>query len=46
VEDRIRSKGDTATASEDASVWHRRFAAASNNRAWDLSVQSRTTAED
>jgi hypothetical protein len=32
--------------SEDASAWHRRFAAASNNRAWDLSVQSRTTAED
>jgi hypothetical protein len=32
--------------SEDASVWHRRSAAASNNRAWDLSVQNRTTAED
>ena len=35
-----------ATASEDATAWHRRFAAASNNRAWDLSVRSRSTAED
>jgi hypothetical protein len=34
-----------ATASDDATVWHRRFAAASNNRAWDLSVQGRTKAE-
>ena len=33
-------------ASEDATAWHRRFAAASNNRAWDLSVQKRSTAED
>jgi hypothetical protein len=35
-----------ASASEDATAWHRRFAAASNNRAWDLSVQGRSTAED
>jgi hypothetical protein len=32
--------------SDDANAWHRRFAAASNNRAWELSVQSRSTAED
>jgi hypothetical protein len=31
---------------EDTAAWHRRFAAASNNRAWDLSVQSRSPAED
>jgi hypothetical protein len=31
---------------EDATAWHRRFAVASNNRAWDLSVQSRSGAED
>jgi hypothetical protein len=31
---------------EDATAWHRRFAVASNNRAWDLSVQSRSSAED
>ena len=31
---------------EDATAWHRRFAAASNNRAWDLSERSRSTAED
>jgi hypothetical protein len=35
-----------ATASDDVSVWHRRFAAAANNRAWDLSVQTRNAAED
>ena len=35
-----------AKSSEDANAWHRRFAAASNNRAWDLSVQSRTPAQD
>jgi hypothetical protein len=35
-----------ATASEDATAWHRRFAAASNNRAWDLSVKQRGIAED
>src|ERR1700722_7413622 len=35
-----------ARAPEDATAWHRRFAAASNNRAWELSVQSRSTAED
>jgi hypothetical protein len=35
-----------AKAPEDATAWHRRFAAASNNRAWDLSVQSRSGAED
>ncbi len=31
---------------EEAAAWHRRFAAASNNRAWDLSVQARSAAED
>jgi hypothetical protein len=31
---------------EEATAWHRRFAAAGNNRAWDLSVQSRNPAED
>jgi hypothetical protein len=35
-----------ATASEDVSAWHKRFAAAANNRAWDLSVQNRNAAED
>jgi hypothetical protein len=34
------------SASDDAIAWHRRFAAASNNRAWELSVQSRSTVED
>ncbi len=34
-----------ATDSEEM-AWHRRFAAAANNRAWDLSVQSRNAAED
>jgi len=31
-----------AMAPEEATAWHRRFAAAANNRAWDLSVQRRT----
>ena len=35
-----------ATPSEEATAWHRRFAAAANNRAWDLSVQTRNAAED
>ncbi|MDB5974704.1 MAG: hypothetical protein JWR07_1464 [Nevskia sp.] len=35
-----------ANASEEATVWHRRFAAAANNRAWGLSEQTRTAAED
>jgi hypothetical protein len=35
-----------ATASGEATAWHRRFAAAANNRAWDLSAQTRDTAED
>jgi hypothetical protein len=35
-----------AKGSEDAAAWHRRFAAAGNNRAWDLSVQTRSAAED
>jgi len=35
-----------AKSSEEAAAWHRRFAAASNNRAWDLSVQTRNAAED
>ena len=35
-----------AKAPEDATAWHRRFAVASNNRAWDLAVQSRSSAED
>ena len=35
-----------ATASEEATAWHRRFAAVSNNRAWELSVQTRSSAED
>ena len=36
-----------AKASEEAAAWHRRFAAASNNRAWDLSsVQTRNPAQD
>ena len=33
-------------ASEEVTTWHRRFAAAANNRAWDLSVQTRNAAED
>jgi hypothetical protein len=33
-------------ALEERTAWHRRFAAAANNRAWDLSVQIRTPAED
>jgi hypothetical protein len=35
-----------AKAPEDATAWHRRFAVASNNRAWDLSVQNRSSSED
>lgn len=35
-----------AKSPEEAAAWHRRFAAASNNRAWDLSVQTRNAAED
>jgi hypothetical protein len=35
----------SATDSEEM-TWHRRFAAAANNRAWDLSVQTRNAAED
>ena len=34
------------TASEEGTAWHRRFAAAANNRAWELSVQPRSAAED
>lgn len=33
-------------ASEEATAWHRRFAAATNNRAWELSERGRTAAED
>lgn len=32
--------------SEEAIAWHRRFAAAGNNRAWDLSERTRSPAED
>jgi hypothetical protein len=32
--------------SDEATAWHRRFAAAGNNRAWELSVQARSFAED
>jgi hypothetical protein len=35
-----------ADISEEANSWHRRFAAAANNQAWDLSVQPRNAAED
>jgi hypothetical protein len=35
-----------ATASGEATAWHRRFAAAANNRAWGLSVQTRDASED
>lgn len=35
-----------ATGSEPGTLWGRRFAAAANNRAWDLSVQTRSAAED
>ena len=35
-----------AKAPEEATAWHRRFAAAANNRAWDLSERIRTPAED
>jgi hypothetical protein len=35
-----------AKASEEATAWHRRFAAGCNNRAWDLSEQTRNAAED
>jgi hypothetical protein len=33
-------------ASEEATTWHRRYAAAANNRAWDLSLRKRNAAED
>ena len=33
-------------ASDETTAWHRRFAAAANNRAWDLSVQTRNPDED
>jgi len=35
-----------AKLSEEATAWHRRFAAAGNNRAWELSEQTRNAAED
>jgi hypothetical protein len=35
-----------AKAAEEATAWHRRFAAAANNRAWDLSERIRNPAED
>lgn len=35
-----------APASEEVAAWHRRFAAAANNRAWELSVRTRSAAED
>jgi hypothetical protein len=35
-----------AKSSEEAPAWHRRFAAGSNNRAWELSEQTRSAAED
>jgi hypothetical protein len=31
---------------EEITAWHRRFAAAANNRAWELSVQIRSAEED
>lgn len=37
---------DESTPPDVAPAWHRRFAAASNNRAWELSVQTRSAAED
>ena len=37
---------DESTPSDGAPAWHRRFAAATNNRAWELSVQTRNAAED
>jgi hypothetical protein len=37
---------DDAKSSDEATVWHRRFAVACNNRAWDLSEQIRGSAED
>jgi hypothetical protein len=33
-------------STEEATAWHRRFAVAANNRAWDLSEQTRNAAED
>jgi hypothetical protein len=35
-----------AKASEEATAWHRRFAAGSNNRAWELSEHTRNAGED
>jgi len=35
-----------ATSAEEGTLWSRRFAAAANNRAWDLSVQTRSAPED
>ncbi len=37
---------DESTPSDVAPAWHRRFAAAANNRAWELSVQTRNATED
>jgi hypothetical protein len=37
---------DDGKASEDVTAWHRRFAAAANNRAWELSERPRDPAED
>jgi hypothetical protein len=36
----------TTTTPEEVTAWHRKFAAAANNRAWDLSEQTRNSAED
>jgi hypothetical protein len=35
-----------SSATDEATAWHRRFAAAANNRAWDLSEQVRDAARD
>ena len=34
------------TSDDEREAWHRRFATECNNRAWDLSVAARSTAED
>ena len=36
----------TTDADADSDAWHKRFAAGCNNRAWQLSVQARSAAED
>jgi hypothetical protein len=46
IDDLMKAHMNEASAPTDATAWQRKFAAAANNRAWELSVRSRSAAED